>query len=972
MVDYVMRLRISTAPAASQIVLLGESVKNASGSGADISATVRVNAASNRLLVAAIFSGGGTTVPDTITGATATGYNGVAVSMTLAASEVVSGLSSRNHRVSVFYLLDPPLGDVVVTGTRGTTQALRYFMSAAVFSDVDQSTPIIDVQTKSVSAAGSPTVSDSVATTQDELMVVTAFSGFEVTSADTGAALADQTAVQNCEGSDYYGGLSYQRATAAGLVTMGATTGGANWRSAALVSISIKPTAHAALEPIFYIDPDLGDDENDGLSAETAVASLGRAALFPYQAGAMLRGKGGTFARRTGPPATPAEFAFTLDASGNPVSPIRIESYGTGRFTMLGDVAYPTGWTPATEAETSTAFFASIEKRDMGSPLEWGNAVCCGGALFQPAQWSLAGYAAGIYSWNDSTDGSDAYYHYSAAEYGGTSDSSKMVSYVDNGDGSYTITIKHADIGTHYGTNSPVGAGLAFRGAGSNTPECAAITGYDEASGAIICVTDHYPATAELGGYWAVRYHPRDLQTARQYAYSADRQWVFGAFPDAGARSVIRYNNGVSLAGDYIEVEGVNFGRACADPTLQQSILNCSGSFGSVTDSTIAQGGLDGEPNMVEMATGSDTWAFNNIYITEGATSSGFRLFGSNAAIDGATVRDLGRTCIYFGGNSSGSAVNVDVCEQVAVHGNGFTAQQRSSNVSLDKFGVMNSISPITSQIEPESLRVKSSSYSRGILTGSRDFAGSITNAYLFRFDGGDYDTQIDRTIAMLSDVAGNVLADNLAPNTASNTGMVWQRSAMVNLGISAGAGSGVTLKDLLTTQSGGTSVANWTATGLATVLRSENDTSQNWTGALTDKMWEYTTRADGGGGAAGAHEAYQLGPDAWDWQIPAYGTVGAMVDLRLTTDEVWEGLQQEKAFASVIRARPGSTLSLPVGVTNNDDFALDRGTLRHTAGALTSAKTITVRETNAAASNGPTRDTVLSIAIRDPAATFS
>ena len=61
----------------------------------------------------------------------------------------------------------------------------------------------------------------------------------------------------------------------------------------------------------------------------------------------------------------------------------------------------------------------------------------------------------------------------------------------------------------------------------------------------------------------------------------------------------------------------------------------------------------------------------------------------------------------------------------------------------------------------------------------------------------------------------------------------------------------------------------------------------------------------------------------------------------------------------------PGSTLSLPAGQGDNDAyFAIDRGVVIVTALMPAGTHDLVVRETNASASNGPTRDTTIQIVV--------
>lgn len=960
---------ITVNPTGAVAVLFGNSASGqAAGGSLTSTTTVQVNAAANQVLIAAVFIGGS----DDVVSVTATGYAG-AVAMTKIAGTKSTGLASRNHNCEIWALENPTLGDQLVTVTRSGTNGVRFYVSAVVAYDVDLAASVVDSNAVFQNAPGSPSFSSNLTTTQNDLMVVSAFSGFQFTGADVASPLAPQTAIQNVDPSDYYGGISYRQAGAAGAVAMGATTNNANWRSAIVVSISLKATAHVTVAPTFYADP-AGDDNDDGLTALTAVRTLSRIQKFPKQPGKIVRING--FIRNDAPPVSSTDYALSVIESGSASEPVRFETWGSDPPAILGDVLYPTGWTAATLAETNP-FFANIEKRDMGAPMEWGQAPFCGGMMLMPAQWAKGVTLTGIHWWNDTATGSAAFYHYTAAEFGGNSDPTKMVSYTGTAP-NIVVQIKDPAIGAHYGTNSPVGRGLSYRtGTGGNTNECIEITYYDQATGTIRASGG--PGVPATEGYWAIRFHPVDLVMSGQYAYSQNTQELFAAFPTSDERSVMRYNFGVLLQGDYLQMDGVGVGRCSADPGIQQFALLCQGDNGSVSNSTIAQIGIMGSPDSIRVYgevgpapgyafSGSTDWAFTGIRMLEAwGTSGGFRIFGQNINVDGLYIRDAGGTYLYYGGASTGVSSNIDGCEQLGVHGNVATSYQRSFDVTFTKFAAMNAISPITSQNNDPTIRVKSNEYTNGVITGRRSFAGVFDNLYGFRLDGGDYDSLIDHCATWN---APTILTDNAAPNNASNDGMVFQRSSTDAIGITAISCSGVTMADLITTATGGNTIAQWQSIGGATSPPPArcSQITQTPTGTLTDAVWEVMSR--NAGGVAG-YTGFQLGPDDWNWQIPAYGAARTMVDLHLTTPSQFSGLQQNSSFSSVYGAMPGSTLSLPAGVTDNDEFGLDRGLLRYSAGNLTANKTITVRETNASATNGPTRDTVIAVTIRDPFATF-
>lgn len=958
---------ITVAAAASLAVLFGNSVKNqtTASSALTSTATVQVNAAASQVLIAAVFIGGG--AADNVTTVTATGFSGTPTTMTRACG-AKGNLASRNHNCEIWYLLNPPLGDNIITATRGGILSSRFYVAGLVAYDVDTAAGIITSMATFTNAPGVASHSLPITTGEADLMLITAFSGQENGTA-TAAAIAGQTAVQDCEpsGQEYYGGLSYKQAGAAGAYQMGADTGASAWRSTIVATIALRAVTHVDVAPTFYAATD-GDDANSGLTRVLAVKTPSRIQKFPEQPGKIIYVDG--FIRPTAAPAAVTDYVFTLSESGTAALPVRVAAYDATPSAILGDVVYNTGWSAATEAETNS-FFASIEKRAMGATMQWGMAATLGGMMLMPAQWSKTGVPTGIHYWDDAAPGSLNFYHYTPSEHG-YNDAAKMVSYtstVSATEGVFTITIKDPDIGTRYGTNTPVGRALCYRGGGSNTAQVVAITGYDQGAGTITAANcSAYPASAD--GYWAVRFHPRDLVSSGQYAYSQDMTTIFAAFSTGEDRGVVRYNFGLNLDGDYLQYN-IGIGRCCATPGLSnQRVVNITGDNSSMTGAIVAQFGISGSPDGININSTSNAATFTTVSILEGwDTSNGWRNFGTGWTVTGAYIRGLSGTYAYAGGNATGTFTSSDFCEQFGIHGNVGTSYQDSLNVTFSYLGVANCVSPITAQLDTKSRRTKSNQYLNNFITGARSLDASLfDNAYAFRLDGGDYSSLFDRNYVANAS-GGNILTDNPAPNTASNDGMIFRRSVMPCFGVDAISCSGVLIQDIRTTATGGNTEAQWTSVGGATTAPARvTQTTVAFTGALSDADWEIMSRNANG---AGGYSAFQLGPNTWDWQFPAYGGTITMVDLILTTTAVFSGYQVNKVIGAIVKARPGSTLSLPAGLTDNNSFALEAGTIRYTAGTLTAAKSITVRETNASASNGPTRDTVINITMRSPFTTF-
>ena len=127
-----------------------------------------------------------------------------------------------------------------------------------------------------------------------------------------------------------------------------------------------------------------------------------------------------------------------------------------------------------------------------------------------------------------------------------------------------------------------------------------------------------------------------------------------------------------------------------------------------------------------------------------------------------------------------------------------------------------------------------------------------------------------------------------------------------------------------------------------------------------SDLAHQRITRND----ARTGYQSVQLGPDSWNWIIPAYGTAKTMVDLKITTNWVRNGFQAGKTIGAIVCTMPGSSLSLPAGQGNNSLFDIDQGFVFFKAAAVPGTYSLVIRETNAGASNGPTRDTTITITV--------
>jgi hypothetical protein len=958
-----------------------------------------VESAANRVLVVSVSQQGSSTDPGGLTSlkATLAGTDYPLTKLTETGPQIVS---TRAFRGELWYLLNPPVGTLVMTPVKANTSTLVRTIiqgvtltSAAQIAPPDVMTPVVDTNaTLNHAYAGSLTT-----TSDDETVVGMYFT--EVTSGTSPSTLPsgmDTNSVATASAAaQYIQGLFTQEKVAAGSAAfsfLGQNSGTAGaCRYGALLAAAFKSVPYQAQDPIYYVDAVSGSDAADGYSPATAWKTLAKIeALSPLAGGSIVNLKAGQVHRRGRAPATATETMLSLatGASATALQPVILTRYGTGTDPLIaGDIVYSTGWVAATDpAETNTtAVGLGVQKRPMGTTKTdkiRSCFPCIDSLMHHPCMWSPAsgssGWPTSIYAWDDSFPGGDSF-HYPTTIQAATPAPSAMdgTSEVQcSYDGAnWSIKITNPAIAAHYGAVSPVGAFALFR-VGGNLTYARRITAYDQA-GSSITIT--YAASTTFGPhptfFWSIQGHPLDLRQQGQFAWSLDDSTIYVIWRTSGGaqeKSIAKYATGASLSGNYWKVQNVQFGRTAAEGytgTPPPTFLG-TGDNGVLSSCSFRQCINPDRPMLLNIV--GSGWNITNTVFDEAKTHSGLRVTGMlNSTVDGVVGRNLGRTLIYHGSGGGNLIKNVDGCEHVAVHGNGFTEYQDSRNITHQYGALFGSQTPMTSQTKdmpyatylstPKSVTRKNIILSQPRHVGTTVPGVWDTHTPLDRVDEGDTNSHWDRCVMVLGYTQGLSLGDQQYANTSDaaprgNSGALIERCVLFNiLGQDGISMSGVTVKDCLILAGDATAITAQGGTSTNNLFGAV--TGDTWNGCLTANMQKVLTTND----ARTGYEDIQLGPTAWGWIIPAYGSAFTLKAINLSSTTFPAKILAGKQLASVYGTMPGSTVALGTG-HDNASFALDKGVLIPLVSTLSGTYTIDLVETNAAASGGTTRTTTLTL----------
>lgn len=933
--------------------------------------------------------------------------------MTLLTSAVQDEGGSNFNSMAIFGMENPPAGSMTVIGTpsdlggvTGRRGITVLFMESARWSDIVVGTPYENEAGLTQYSAANQITTDEPDMTVFGLIcgatTISAFTWIDYPDNTTGFDPVATSGSTSCYGVFYRevntpGAQSFNNFGFLTSATSGGTREADPGRRINMVSVAVKGLVHQEQLPIYYFSS-AGNDSNDGFSEGAPKKSIeALEALMPLGSGARIKLKSGEYIRRTTPISGTTTPLLNLTHEGTSLAPVVFETYGGSEPGWLsGDILYPTGWVATTSAETNpTANSLGAETRSMGTtaadkPKAW--FPCIDGEMLEPCQWSASpladanGHASAIDAWDDSYDGTDSFHFPPAGDIqsGNSYNAAKKVRWSVGGIG-YIIEIEHPDIAAHYGADPMVGALCAWRHAGNQTV-WSRITAYNQGTSTITFEGTYAPHSSF---FWAIIQHPKDLVKVGQYCWSLDDTKVHALWPAGSVKSIAQGAIGIQVSSAHSTFNNIGICRTAAETgntTDGMFEVNAGVSYGTTTDLHFKQA-LNPERTscIASPSSGAETtnWTFTDTKFEHCRHHSGFRLGKVKGwLIDGVYARRLGRTIIAMNGSTNDTiARNIDCCDHYAIHGNVVSEYQGSYNNTTDKVGALNIASGITAQMKGADVvpAAKGSTRQNIIISMARPVSTTPGVAYTsstsaVRIDGSDTDVSWDRILIPLYSTIGmsmNTEADSPSP-TKDNAGSSIQRSFLGAMS-SSDDNPWYGLRDcdidavLVNAQPFMSSLATWTSHvtqggASGSVTNSEFDAAQTWAGgAMSDKMWEYMTRND----ARSGYEAIQLGPDSWNWQIPAYGGTRTMVSLDLTTKTFKPNRQIGKTLGAIIKAMPGSTLSLPAGQGDNDAyFAIDRGVVIVTALMPAGTHDLVVRETNASASNGPTRDTTIQIVV--------
>lgn len=960
-----------------------------------------VQGANRKLLVAVALSSNGS-----ITGVT---YGGTP--LTLAVGNDINVDSTQYNNVSLWYLDNPPVGTASVVVTRSDTATNRFYGCSTVLFDVAAGAPAVTSKWWSATDGTSYDPTDPVATAADQRLFVLSASRIfsSLNSYNEGPG---QTSVQFMQGTgaDFAAELTTRKSTAAGALPVSLNVGtegnASGARHANFVMAIFQPVPYQAVDPIYYVNAATGNDANDGLTAGTAFKSLTPIqAMSPVPQKFELILEDGQYHRIAGTPVigTPV---LDLVSAATATYPAKIRTRLGGKAFIGADIIV-TGWSAANSGETNaTAVSLGAEKKVMGAGYTMFNFPCIDGAMMQPCVWSPDKYPSSVHDWDDQTRNSDSYTFVTSTnvQNGGivqaAFDTSKTVQcksiFIPGTESNpkYTWTVRIYDpaFAAHYGANSPVGAYICLRSANTQT-QMWPISAYSQAESWIETTyvgSSNYGPTSNSSTpfFYTILCHPLDLRKPGQYAWSADGQTLYVCWTSGTTKSVAKGDRGVRLRGNHWQVSNVEFARTVGSnsSTSTECMLEASGDSHTYTNigfrqaiapqRTPAFGMLD-DVNPLTNST------INGVQAQQVRHHSGIRaVHAVNTTITNVYLREIGRTGVYFaggrtvekgniGGSNGNVCTNLDVCEHVAVHGNVGTNYQQAYNNVFDKVGFTGCANGLTSQVDPTQSSAVASlgkriTLSRFFGSASRSIGTAVPGVWevpspIIRTDWNETSSRYDRGLIGPCGSSGISIGDTARPATGS----VFERIATDSLAFDSGAATGSQIKDVTARRTifggtGRTGSQPWDTYAGATLDAVSDVNVESFNGCISDLAHQRITRND----ARTGYQSVQIGPDSWGWVIPAYGAAKTMVDLKITTNWVRNGFQAGKTIGTIVCTMPGSSISLPAGLGNNSLFDIDQGFVFFKAAAVPGTYSLVVRETNAGATNGPTRDTTITITV--------
>ena len=655
-------------------------------------------------------------------------------------------------------------------------------------------------------------------------------------------------------------------------------------------------------------------------------------------------------------------------------------AYGSGADPVIDGSEVQPSWSAAASGDVyANPNLANIVKKTVTGVTAYQTTIFEGDTYHAPAQWPSP---SNPYDFGRSYNGTDAFKSLTEAEWaaGVTQGANNSHS-----TGYKSCTIQHADLLAHYGSIDIKDYVVVVFMNGSRLNEYV-IDNYDTPTGRI----DFHIANAEnLHGaldtppgsntdssglfLFAVRYCPFDIRKAGQYGY--DKAKTVAMFHPFGSaeRSISRLTYGMALDKSYLKLENMRFERfGTASGGAMVTTTGVAVSGFQINNLKLRQI-FNTSGNMVMYFTDTvEDFAFTNIDIADCPRNGGLTMTkASNGTIDGFRMRHEGRSSLYFAGLGETVAANnitvtdLDVCDQDNVHGNGLVIYQDANHITTDGFLGMNrprgvSVQPhsVSGQpLEDYVLASRGNVIRNFVITTKNAHPDAVpTGAANYAWQGAYGETGGLVEIG----ISGDMLMHPSVGLPAS-TGMIMRNLVISSLLVAELPG--VIMENCLIFNekgSGKTSLPSGaTDANPGSVVFAPTD---SFDGTITVAMQQALTRNTGGSG----YTTRTLGTTANPWVIPAYGDTFTLIDLNTTTTELKIGQRAGDTFTSVLNSRPGSTIALPAGVTDNDDFTMTKGQIAPVANLTAGTYSVTVRETNVTGSNtgATTHDTVFTFTV--------
>lgn len=963
-----------------------------------------VDQAANRAIV--VFSA--ISLNDTITGVTRAPGD----VFTLVNHEYINESGSFLN-AEAWLCLNPAVGSTNITVTRSSAVASRWTVAAKPYYDVQQAAPVAVGNFQSTTD-GTTFGPGSIVTPDPDCFVVGWASAIIIdpnTAVVTLPAGVAETQPITPTSSPIVGGFFGDNTPAAGSYSYSFDTGGTS-RRGSLISIALKGVPHQNQDPIYYFDWDGGANANTGLSTDQAFKSIEAVeARSPLPAGAQVLVKSGQRIRRLSHAGRTTNF-LDLFCQGTTAQPVTFGIYGgTDRAGFFGDLVYD-DWVAATEAETNAdAVALGVEKRATGytqSDLGRMYFPCWDWERGDPSIWSLSpaavdnnGWPTCTKAWDDSQDGSDAFYFPDPAnvQTSGTTMSGLEVRASQSGT-TWTCEWHNPGIAAHYGDRDDVvGSWIVWRQTG-NVCTYSRITYYDFASSFIRWeVSGLFPLHPQF--YCAVLTCPFDLRQVGQYAFSADDGTMFVAFP-AGAvtKSVAEHREGATISGAYVQIaDNFVFGRTGGEDgnTTDTAILQLACTNSTIGDLVLLQGQNNQRTGCLTFD-GSSNVVIGSLTLEDIQTLGGIRNLGApeSLAINRIYGRNGGRTIVYSTGTATLiSYKDIDASGNPSTHGNGASNYGGSNHITIDGGSFLGNVTQISSQTKLANPfpNPKACEYKNLILSGRRPTTTTLgvqigENTQGFRIDGAEIGSHIDRVWSFHQYHTGLIFGVPIMPKTASddvdsieaewgtlynNTGTVLERSVIYEMeyvtrthyvtGVTYTGMQGVTIKDCLFMKNTLADLDEWEAAGATIDKASCVIEDVDGQGALTLKQWEMMSRND----ARDGYEGFTLGAPQRGWAIPAYGTTLTLGPLTSDTMEFPVGFQAGRTAGYIYGAMPydpavypNGPITLVAGQGDNDTmFAFDRGMWFFKIPPAAGTYQMVYDEANASATNPTNRSTI-------------